>query len=72
MMAKPIRRTDACRLGVPRQGAYSFLTYIFTYFILLSFVFFVACTAGKVTGIINTRVQGGFSRLAEYFLEFGG
>ena len=31
-----------------------------------------ACTARKVTVIINTRVQGGFSRLAEIFSGFGG
>ena len=31
-----------------------------------------ACTARKVTGIINTRVQGGFSRIADILSMAGG
>ena len=31
IITKPIRRTDACRLGVPRQGAYMFSKLIFRF-----------------------------------------
>ena len=49
---------------------------MFTKYILyLNYSFFcflfLACTARKVTVIINTRVQGGFSRLAEYISGWG-